>query len=266
MWHDDAQELTVFDNGAYDKLETAAYSRGMRIHLGGIGGNDNETTRTAELVQAYVSPRRLLAQSQGSVQLLPASDTVLVGWGHIPAYTEFAASDGTPLCDVHLCPLGFAALGWCKNFRTAKHHWVGRPSTLPAVAMRPAERAGYVSWNGATEVRSWQLPSAAAGDKSVFPSHGSAVIKDGFEGRLNVPSTVQTVRVAALDRNGQVLAYSDAVSPTETTVVAAMPALPPKETLRGYLYCIAAYIALGVVGGCVLAYLVLVRYRAVVLS
>lgn len=265
VWHEDAQELSVFDNGAYDKLETAKYSRGMRIRLDGIDGN--KTKPTAELVQAYIAPQRLLAQSQGSVQLLPATDTVLVGWGHIPAYTEFDGADGTPLCDVHLCPLGFAALGWCKNYRTAKHHWVGRPTTVPAVAMRPAGRAVYVSWNGATEVRSWQLQTTmTTGDKSAFTNHGPAVVKDGFESRLEVPSTTQTVRVAALDRNGQVLAYSDTVSTTETTVVAAMPAPPPKETLRGHLYRIAAYIALGVVGGSVLAYVVLIRHRAVVLT
>ncbi|KAL1890451.1 hypothetical protein Sste5346_008280 [Sporothrix stenoceras] len=256
VWHEETQELSVFDNGAYDKLETAEYSRGMRIKL----GLDSKPP-TAELVRAYVAPQKLLAQSQGSVQLLPATDTVLVGWGHIPAYTEFDTITGTPLCDVHLCPLGFAALGWCKNYRTAKHHWVGSPSTLPSIAMRPDEQAVYVSWNGATEVRSWQLQIKADGN-SDFVNHGSPVVKNDFESRLDVSSTAKMVRVAALDRSGQVLAYSEAVSTTETTVVAAMAAPPPKETLRGHLLRLALYISLGVAGGCVLAYLVLFRYRA----
>lgn len=256
VWHEDTQELSVFDNGAYDKLETAEYSRGMRIRLG-----LDSTPPTVELVQAYVAPQKLLAQSQGSVQVLSETDTVLVGWGHIPAYTEFDSKTGSPLCDVHLCPLGFAALGWCKNYRTAKHHWVGKPSTLPSIAMRPAEHAVYVSWNGATEVRSWQLQTRV-NSKSEFVNHGPAVAKNDFEARLDVPSSAKTVRIAALDRHGKVLAYSEAVSTAESTVVAAMAAPPPKETLRGRLLRLASYITLGVVAGCVLAYLVLIRYRA----
>jgi hypothetical protein len=104
VWHESAQELGVFDGGAYDKLETAEYSRGMRIRLG-----LDSSPPTAKLVQPYIAPQRLLAQSHGSIQLLSATDTVLVGvgWGHIHTYTEFDSTTGTPLCDVHLCPHGF---------------------------------------------------------------------------------------------------------------------------------------------------------------
>ncbi|CAK7199562.1 hypothetical protein SEUCBS139899_002242 [Sporothrix eucalyptigena] len=268
VWHEDMQELTLFDNGAYDKLVTASHSRGLRIRLTGIGGDDDDDDAqpTAELVQEYVSPDSLLAPSQGSVQILEDTNTVLVGWGHVPAYTEFAADDGTALCDVHLCPLGFSTFGWCKNYRAFKHRWVGRPATLPSAAMRPAEQAVYVSWNGATEVRHWQLEIATTSTKgATYVKHGEPVEKDGFEARISVPAEAKSVRIAALDRTGRVLAYSAAMSTSKKTAVKTMYSPPPKETLHQVLFRFAAFITLGVVGALVLVYLI-VRYRVVLLS
>ncbi|CAK7209957.1 hypothetical protein SBRCBS47491_000622 [Sporothrix bragantina] len=294
VWHEDTQELTVFDNGAFDKLTMAAHSRALRVRLTGIGGDneiddedvdeshdktdgknnesgeeedDDDDQPTAELVQAYVSPESLRAPSQGSVQILDATDTVLVGWGHVPAYTEFSADEGKPLCNVHLCPLGFTWLGWCKNYRVFKHHWVGRPSTLPSAAMRPDKKAVYVSWNGATEVRHWQLEIATimTGGDAQFTKHGNPVEKDGFEARLAVPSEAKRVRIAALDVNGLVLAYSAAVSTSEKTVVPVMYSPPLKETMRQVVFQYAAFISLGIAGAVVLVYLA-VRHRVAILT
>ncbi|EPE04018.1 hypothetical protein F503_04866 [Ophiostoma piceae UAMH 11346] len=276
-WHSETSELTVFDNGAYDKFASASNSRGLRIKV-------DVAAKTATLVQSYVAPQHHLAPSQGSVQILSgestgaqaSAETVLVGWGYIPAYTEFSA-DGKPLCDVHICPTGYYHLGWCKNYRTFKHHWVGRPTTKPSAAMRPSEDALYVSWNGATEVRSWQLQiskshglQAAKGAKSkaggtdakdYFTNHGTAVKKTNFESKIRVPSEAVYVRVAALDKDGNVLGYSETVSTVEFTVVALMPAPPLNRTLSGVMTHIVGYIALGVV-----AALLLVRYRGAIFA
>ena len=269
-WYSETNELTVFDNGAHDNVASASNSRGLRVKV-------DVAAKTATLVQSYVAPQHHLAPSQGSVQILSgASPTVLVGWGYIPAYTEFSA-DGKPLCDVHICPTGYYHLGWCKNYRTFKHHWVGRPTTKPSAAMRPSEDAMYVSWNGATEVRSWQLQvsksrglqaakgakskASGTGAKDTFTNHGTAVKKTDFETRIDVPSDAVFVRVAALDKDGNVLGYSETVSTTEFTVVAAMPAPRLQRTLRGVMTHIVGYIALGVA-----ATLLLVRYRGAIFS
>lgn len=215
--------LTVFDNGSWGKETSADYSRGLMIQL-------DMDKMTATLVHAYLAPQKLLSPSQGSVQVLP-NDNVLVGWGHTPAWTEYTR-DGEVLCDTHIAPLWFANFGWAKNYRTFKYPWVGRPSLPPDVAMRPAQNALYVSWNGATEVRSWQLQTGAAADGS-FEDAGDAVPKTTFETRLDVtPAASEFVRVVALDADGTVLGHSNAVSKLEKTVTPLLEApsrgIPPE--------------------------------------
>lgn len=154
--------LTVFDNGAYynKPLRRAPHSRGLLLDL----DTTDPHNRTAKVRQALVAPQGFLAPSQGSVNLLPATGNVLVGWGHTPAWTEFDAVSGEVLCDTHLGATQLAVLGWAKNYRTFKSPWVGRPTdTQPsAVLRRRGERALYVSWNGATEVERWVVRTAWA--------------------------------------------------------------------------------------------------------
>lgn len=246
-WAEADNTLTIFDNGAYNKLATAEYSRGLLIAL----DRDN---MTATLLQDYVAPQRLLVPSQGSVQQLPGDGNILVGWGHTPAFTEFSA-DGKALCDVHIGAVHLAWLGRCKNYRTFKSPWVGRPKTRPAAAMRPREDALYVSWNGATEVDRWVLqsgdePAKGGGDDGGFVEHGSVAREGKFETRIDVPADAgDFVRVAALDGEGEVLGYSEAVSKRVETEIAAMYA-PPRP---GSQFSIPA-----LVGGCVLGLVALV--------
>jgi hypothetical protein len=141
-WHP-GNRMTVFDNGCYNNVEkTADYSRGLYIQL-------DVESMTAELIKSYSNPP-ILAHSQGSMQLLPNGNT-FVGWGHTPSYTEFDAQ-GRIICDFHYGPSLFWNLGWTKSYRTTKANWVGRPRTLPSVAMNRARDTISVSWNGATEV------------------------------------------------------------------------------------------------------------------
>lgn len=241
-WAEADNTLTVFDNGAYNKLATAEYSRGLLIAL----DRDN---MTATLLQDYVAPQRLLVPSQGSVQQLPGDGNILVGWGHTPAFTEFSAS-GKALCDVHIGAVHLAWLGLCKNYRTFKFPWIGRPKTAPAVAMRPREGVLYVSWNGATEVDRWVLQSGdgpaegGAADGGGFREHGSVAREGKFETRIIVPADAgDFVRVAALDDEGEMLGHSEAVSKRVETEIAPMYA-PPQ---LGSHFSI-----LSLVGGCVL--------------
>lgn len=222
-WAEGDDTLTVFDNGAYNKLATAEYSRGLLITL----DRDN---MTATLLQDYIAPQRLLVPSQGSVQQLPGGGNILVGWGHTPAFTEFSAT-GEALCDVHIGAVHLAWLGMCKNYRTFKFPWIGRPETAPVAAMRTREGALYVSWNGATEVDRWVLQSGdgpvEGGGDGEFEEHDSVAREGRFETRIVVPSDAgDFVRVAALDGEGEVLGYSEAVSRRVDTEIAPMYAPP----------------------------------------
>jgi len=225
-WHP-GNRITLFDNGAFNWLSTANHSRGLHIQL-------DTGNKTASLIQAFVKPG-VLAHSQGSVQLMPDTGNVFVGWGHSSAYTEFAA-DGAILCDVHYGPSAFFGLGWAKSYRAFKAPWAGRPRTVPDVAMK--DGAVYVSWNGATEVAAWGLEVSDGGWNGTFVEVRQ-VIKDGFETKLALPEhglrhsrdrkmpLQRHYRIAALDNHGQRLAASKTIDVVTGYVVDDMQSEEP---------------------------------------
>lgn len=209
-WHSNTT-LTIFDNGSNGQVVSAAHSRGIMVEV-------DLDKMTAKAIHQYMPALDLLTPSQGSVQILP-NDNVLVGWGHTPAFTEYTM-DGEVLCDTHFGVIWFANFGWSKSYRTFKFPWVGRPNTLPSVAVRPNKGAVFVSWNGATEVDRWLLQSGKSADDDAEFSDHEDVPKTTFETRIPIPVDArQYLRVAALDRNGDVLAYSKPVSRNERTVI-----------------------------------------------
>ena len=82
------QTLSLFDDGASPQKETQ--SRAILLDV------DTAAMR-ATLTRSYTHPAKLLAANQGSMQLLP-DGRVLVGWGNLPYFTEFA-QDGMLLLD-----------------------------------------------------------------------------------------------------------------------------------------------------------------------
>ncbi|KAL2421831.1 hypothetical protein ABEF95_008290 [Exophiala dermatitidis] len=212
--------MSVFDNHANNVFHSpSSHSKGMIIRL------DMENM-TASLVQKYVHPDEILNVSQGSVQLLPESGNVLVGFGNSPTYIEYSA-DGEVLCDAHFAPhLIFEILdfGFVKSYRVFKSPWVGRPKTVPDVKIK--NQKVYVSWNGATEVREWRLETAHASDAE---GHEFATIhqleRDGFETSLPLDKANRYVRVAALDAAREVLAYSTVVRTHSSSTGSVLRAL-----------------------------------------
>ena len=160
MWQHDAKlrgngKMTIFDNEKSEKTkEKIGYSRGMLISL------DCEDM-TATLIAEFFSPHRILAQSQGSTQIIPETGNAVVGWGFIPAYTEFTP-DGRVMCNARFGPPSWAfRAGLVTSYRTFKSlTWVGLPNSPPDIYFRLSDRKLYVSWNGATEVDSWILQGA----------------------------------------------------------------------------------------------------------
>ncbi|KAM0275759.1 hypothetical protein ACHAQH_007445 [Verticillium albo-atrum] len=214
-WVDDST-ISVFDNGAYNTLRTENHSSGLMIGL-------DVANMTAELKQSYVSPQKFSVGSQGSVQKLSSSGNVLVGWGHTPAFTEYSAA-GRALCDVHIGAVHLAWLGWCKNYRTFKYPWVGKPKTRPTAAVRPKEGALYVSWNGATNVDRWLLQSSAEPEGKRYADH-EIITKETFETRFEIPKeAAEYVRVAAMDRDGTVFETSLPISRYFETEIPLMKA------------------------------------------
>jgi hypothetical protein len=184
--------LTMFDNEAAPKLRKQ--SRGLVLRI-------DQRRKTATLVHSFVHTPPLVSVDQGNMQKLP-SGNYLVGWGHQPYVTEFGPHGKT------LLDLRFGRSG-VDSYRAYRFGWVGRPHAKPAVAVEG--NTLYASWNGATEVRAWQL-LGGPDKKKLRPV--LTVPKTGFEAAIPLPTAVPWVAVRALDRLGHSLARSAAVGRT----------------------------------------------------
>lgn len=198
-WQHDARRqadgtLSVFDNGATPAVEKL--SRGLVLDV-------DEQAMTAVLAQAYTR-RKVLSGSQGNVQLL-ANGNVFVGFGEAPHVCEFKRT-GELLFD--------AVLGSrYESYRAFRLPWSGLPAEAPAIATS-GRGAGpstvYASWNGATEVRAWQL---LAGPSPGALAPVSAARATGFETSLpGRPDAGSLLAVRALDANNDPLGQSRTIA------------------------------------------------------
>jgi Arylsulfotransferase (ASST) len=196
-WQHDARklangELTFFDDGANPPIHSQ--SRAIHIKL-------DLTSHEARLTSAYTHPDPpLLAASQGNMQTLPDGNT-LVGFGGVPAISEFA-SDGSLLFDAHQpYDLSF--------YRAFRFPWSARPSSAPALLASlndtGEETIVHASWNGATGVTSWRvLLGQQEGSLTVQATIGAS----GFESSTTLPRKYAYAAVQALDSSGHVLGTS----------------------------------------------------------
>jgi hypothetical protein len=193
-WQHDARRqpdgtLTIFDNAAAPKYRKQ--SRGIVLRL------DMRRMR-ATLIRSFVHTPPIVSVDQANMQRLP-NGNVFIGWGHQPQFTEFGPR-GTIVFD------GRWGRGRMDSYRAYRFPWVGRPTQPPDVAVDGD--AVYVSWNGATEVRKWQL---LAGPEKNRLRPVRTVPKAGFETAIPLPGGPAWVAVRALDRRDRSLARSAAV-------------------------------------------------------
>jgi hypothetical protein len=142
-WQHDVREharglVSVFDNASAPQEEPQ--SRALLLSL-------DAKRKHVSLVRAFTHrPQRVLSHFLGNTQLLDDGG-VFVGWGGSPYLTEFDRS-GEIVFDARLPQGG-------QSYRAFRFPWIGRPAERPAAVVRG--RTLYASWNGATEVASWQL-------------------------------------------------------------------------------------------------------------
>ena len=185
--------LSIFDNGAHPQVHEE--SRGIVVEL-------DEQKMNAKLVREYTFPEKLISTSQGNMQILPNSD-VLIGWGSQPFITEFS-HEGELLFEARFPPDG-------ESYRAFCFPWSGHPIEDPAVALEQlsAEKVKlYASWNGATEVDSWEV---LAGSRPGRLESVGAVPRDGFETAMLVQSSHSYLAVRAKEHSGRVLGTSTPV-------------------------------------------------------
>jgi hypothetical protein len=188
--HGSGELVTLFDNA--DDPQEAAQSRGLALAL-------DESRMRATLSRQYLHRPPLLAHAFGSVQLQP-NGNVLVGWATQPWFTEYTTG-GAVLLDAKLPHGG-------QNYRTLRFPWHSTPTEPPRLAVRQAGsgRDLYMSWNGATEVRRWQV---LAGPRRGQLDVSLTVARNGFETMVHLPAgNARFVAVAGLDAAGKPLGRS----------------------------------------------------------
>ncbi|HEX3433983.1 MAG TPA: arylsulfotransferase family protein [Solirubrobacteraceae bacterium] len=190
-------ELSFFDDGANPPIHQQ--SRALRIKL-----DFNKHTATLAAAYTHRNPP-LLAASQGNAQPLPSGAT-LVGYGGVPAISEYAA-DGTLLFDAHQ-PYDMSF------YRAFRFPWSGHPMSPPSLLASlndtGEETIVYASWNGATDVASWRV---LAGKRAGALAQQAVIAATGFESSITLPKKQAFVAVQALDAGGHVLATSSTVRP-----------------------------------------------------
>jgi hypothetical protein len=218
----------IFENGTPKALEE---SRAIVLKL------DEERMR-ASLVRQYTHPDKQYADAAGNMQVLP-NGNVFIGWGRGLAISEFS-EDGELLFDLRVSPEH-------RSYRAFRFPWSGSPSDQPAcVAERTSENELelYASWNGATEVESWEV--LVGPHPGQLESVGS-VPRDGFETAMLVQTSEPYIAVQARHRSGRVLGDCMAVlskheasqhvgtSPAAALSISASPGGAPEPGRRRFV-------------------------------
>jgi Arylsulfotransferase (ASST) len=206
-WQHNAQflengDISLFDDEGAPTIK--APSRGEIIRL-------DTFTKTANLAGELVRSPPLTTASQGNLQSLP-DGRWFVGWGGLPNFTEFNAA-GEVIFDGQL-PNATLSTGTPEgefSYRVYRAPWSAQPTKYgPAIAAKTANGATavYASWNGATDVSSWQL--LAGSSATHLAPTGATTPRTGFETTIPAPAaTFYAVR--ALSASGKVLASSKVV-------------------------------------------------------
>ena len=190
--------LTIFDDEAGPPVHGPA--RGLTLKLSGS---------RVTLVHQYLRPSFTFVPAEGSMQTLKGGNAV-VGYGASQYFSEFSRAGepqkaGKILFDAQL-PQGDG------TYRVFRFPWEGTPSTSPkALAERRSlsEVELYASWNGATNVASWQVLEGESPDAL---SPAGTYPRNGFETQMLITSTDSVFEVRALDAGGHILGSSGPVT------------------------------------------------------
>ncbi|KAF2157202.1 hypothetical protein K461DRAFT_218101 [Myriangium duriaei CBS 260.36] len=194
--------LSFFDNGSNTFNVTNKFSHGYIISI-------NHLTNEATAVKSWGAPEPgggLSSGSQGSVQLLPGGN-VHIGWGEHAYFSEHTW-DGAPVQYGQMADRSSNVM----IYRSYKFNWTGIPLNKPALwtyAKRPDARNGmvfYTSWNGATEVASWNF-YVSNSSSGPFGLVGSAE-KRGFETTMRTDLVFGWAFAEAVDKDGRALERS----------------------------------------------------------
>ena len=184
--------ISLFDNEAAPPV--GKRSRALILSV-------DENAGQVSIARAVEHPRGLLAANQGSVQTLP-NGNLFVGWGPQRRFSEFTP-DGRLVLD------GATSLA-NDHYRVMRLPWTAQPETAPSLAAErraAARTAVFASYNGATDVASWEV---LAGPTAAALTPVATAARTGFETAIPVPAAGPFFAVRARDAAGRVLGTSKA--------------------------------------------------------
>lgn len=211
--------LSVFDNASEDKDRGEPF--GQNPPVGKIIILDTASTpMTAKMLRRFDRPDYGQTAALGSVSLLgdkpPETANVFIDWAFEGYISEYDYKDGLN----RLIMEARFVSDRKRSYRAYKFPFKAAPTEPPVLAILPLgigqdkiATAFYVSWNGATEVRSWAFYS---GDSpNVAPMRKLATVKKrGFETQWVIPTLVRYAYAVALDADGHTLGESVVTSIT----------------------------------------------------
>ncbi|KAJ4482291.1 ASST-domain-containing protein [Lentinula aciculospora] len=196
-WHNDETQISLFDNeGTAWELDSSS-SRGLLLDF-------DASNNSVSLNQQWIPYNVTVSESQGNVGILDSGNT-LIGWGQVPYFSEYDAN-GQFLYVVQF------GVGDVQSYRAYHYNWTATPNTRPSVSVETSgsNTTVYTSWNGATEVATWQL-SGSTSDSPQLAVPISNTSRSGFETAISVDSSTNFTyfQVAAFNSNKKVIVYSN---------------------------------------------------------
>ena len=200
--------ISLFNNGADELTAVEETSSGLIIAL-----ETSAEPKRARVLNRYDRPDGLLSRARGNFQVLENGNAFLC-WSR-NAYISEHSEDGRCLMEGKTVTRGLA------SYRAYKFNFTGVPSihelALKSLSFCSGQHmltTHYVSWNGATEVRSWNFysveghPAGREGGKANYTLIGNAV-KTGFETTFVSQARANYFAVEALDVRGATLGLSE---------------------------------------------------------
>jgi hypothetical protein len=200
--NDTHQVVSFLNNGARDDVVMQPVSSAMFVEL-------NTVDMTATILNQYTRPDGGSTNKRGNVQTLP-NNNLLVSWSMNGYMSEFT-HDGKLLMDASFASDRFS------TYRAYKFPWSSRSPSYPPTLVSSCYGVNgstlstvfYVSWNGATEVKSWKFYARASSSGPDIEIGTTS--KNGFETSYTARGYMDRVSVKALDADSNILGTSEIV-------------------------------------------------------
>lgn len=202
------ETITLLDNGSDNINVTADSSSALLILL-----DKSVTPMVAKVIRRWIRPDQQLSKLRGNFQLLP-NRNAFVGWS-ANSYISEHTFDNELVMEARFKSNRFV------TYRSYKFNFTGAPIEPPTLkayvyGISPATSTTvcYVSWNGATEVDTWEFHRGGSDNSATEPSLIGKAKKAGFETMAQFTGYEGLVYARAISADGQVLGESS----IETTI------------------------------------------------